>query len=170
MTVLPPNPPDRVEQAVSAHLQRTLDTQRGRAVAAFREKMQSGTLSFDRERQRSVWKLRMWAGAASALAACMALVLTLQAVHGPGNPAGPARLQPAGRLGALRQIDSPRMDQVELSRDLDGGVAQLPDETPVHVVREQTLRQTQWFDPADNATYSLTQPVEKVGYVRIQPN
>ena len=93
MTVLPPmNDPDKVDLLVSAHLQKTLDSQRGRAVAAFREHLKSGgrncrddnPMSFEAEaRRRSMRMLRIWAGTASALAACLALVITLQFVHYP---------------------------------------------------------------------------------------
>ncbi len=62
------------------------------------------------------------------------------------------------------------MDQVELSREVDGGTRVLDDQTPVRIVREQQLKQMQWFDPNEKATYSVTEPVEKVGYVRLQPN
>lgn len=69
----------------------------------------------------------------------------------------------------ISNVSASVMDQTELSRDLDGGTTTLQDNTPVRVVRQQTLRQTHWFDPNEKATYSVTEPVEKVGYVRIQP-
>jgi hypothetical protein len=170
MTVLPPTnspPPDKVEQLVSEHLQRTLESQRGRAVAAFRAQMKAGgvapgVIGFDEARRASVRMLRIWAGAASALAACLAIVVTMQYVRQP-------EISGSGRPATVQQASAPMMDQVELSREVDGGTRMLQDDTPVQVVREQTLRQTQWFDPNEKATYSVTEPIEKVGYVRIQP-
>ena len=40
---------------------------------------------------------------------------------------------------------------------------------PVRIVQQQTLRQSQWFDPNEKATYRVTQPVETVNYQQIQP-
>jgi hypothetical protein len=176
MTVLPPmNDPDKVDLLVSAHLQKTLDSQRGRAVASFREKLKAGgafparddSMSFEAEaRRRSVRMLRIWAGTASALAACLALVVTLEFVQ---RPAGEITDKPSNVLN-VTPTNAPVMDQVELSREVDGGTSVLDDQTPVRIVREQRLKQMQWFDPNEKATYSVTEPVEKVGYVRLQPN
>ncbi len=174
MTVLPPmNDPDKVDLLVSAHLQKTLDSQRGRAVAAFREHLKSAAqnaddnpLSFEAEaHRRSMRMLRIWAGAASVLAACLALVVTLQFVQHPDTSIA---LRPNPGLNVTPA--SVVMDQVELSREVDGGTSVLDDQTPVRIVREQQLKQMQWFDPTEKATYSVTEPVEKVGYVRLQPN
>ena len=172
MTVLPPmNEPDKVDALISAHLQKKLDPQRGRAVAAFREKMRradegdAGTLSFEQARQQSLRMLRVWAGTASALAACLAMVVTIQYLR-EQNPG----LVAPGRGIPVQQASSvPVMDEVELSREVDGGTRILQDQTPVRVVRQEQLRQTKWFDPREQATYQMTEPIEKVGYVRIQP-
>ena len=177
MTVLPPmNDPEKVDVLVSAHLQRALDSQRGRAVAAFRERMKaegagraaSGNVSFEEARRRSMWHLRMWAGAASGLAACLAVVVTIQFVRRPegGVEANNGHVGPSV---AVQAASVPVMDQVELSREVDGGTQMLADQTPVRVVREQRLKQRQWFDANEKATYQVTEPVEQVGYVRIQP-
>ncbi|MGN6369550.1 MAG: hypothetical protein ACTHN5_14930 [Phycisphaerae bacterium] len=174
MTVLPPmNDPDKVDALVSAHLQKTLDAQRGRAVNAFRQHVHSNAqnpdpLSFEAQaRRRSIRMLRVWAGAASALAACLALVVTLQFLHTTDNPLpAPTEHQDL----PLTPAGVPVMDQVELSREVDGGTQVLDDQTPVRIVRQQQLKQMQWFDPTEKATYSVTEPIEKVGYVRLQPN
>ena len=167
MTVLPPINPDKVEQLIGEHLQRTLEPQRGRAVAAFRAQTKAGgvapsVIHFDEARRDSIRMLRIWAGAASALAACLAVVVTLQHVRQPET-------MRTEKPATVQEASVPIMDQVELSRDVDDGTRMLQDDTPVQVVREQTLRQTQWFDPQEKATYSVTEPIEKVGYVRIQP-
>ena len=62
-----------------------------------------------------------------------------------------------------------RLNQFETSRDINGGITVLNDDTPVRVFHRQGMRETQWVDPQDNATYSLTEPVEKVGYIKVQP-
>jgi hypothetical protein len=176
MTVLPPmNDPDKVDLLVSAHLQKTLESQRGRAVASFREKVKSGaaspasddSMSFEAEaRRRSMRMLRIWATTASALAACLALVVTLELVQ--RSSGGNSQKTPIGLT--VTPASASVMDQVELSREVDGGTSELDDQTPVRIVREQRLKQMQWFDPNEKATYSVTEPVEKVGYVRLQPN
>jgi hypothetical protein len=166
MTVLPPTNPDKIDQAVTAHLVRTLDRQRGRAALAFRAQIggEGRSHSFERAQEMRSW--RWWAGAASALAACVALVVTLQFVGHSGTGAQFTGSRP--EVAGMGGMGAPAMDQVELSRDVDGGTVVLDDQTPVHVVREQTLRQTQWFDPREQANYSITQPVERVNYVPMQ--
>ncbi len=180
MTAVPPTNPDEIEQAVSAHLAKALDGQRGRAAAAFRRRMMSldmgsdaDTHSFARAADaRAMRTLKIWAGAASALAACLAVLVTLQVVSRTGGGGREVASPDRGSVRVdpnLMNVNAPMMDQVELSRDVDGGTAMLPDNTPVRVVRQQTLRQTQWFDPNDKATYRVTEPGEQVGYVRMQP-
>jgi hypothetical protein len=60
------------------------------------------------------------------------------------------------------------MDEVVYSRDLDGGTVVIED-LPMRVVRQQTVRQREWFDANERATYRVVEPVERVGYVRVQP-
>jgi hypothetical protein len=172
MTVLPPTNPDKVDQAVSAQLARALDGQRGRALSTFRAQARSVRVeSHSFESAQAMRTLKWWAGAASALAACLALVVTLQFMSTSGIHSHSPALAQSGAAGDAQVMDvsAPAMDQIELSRDVDGGTAVLDDQTPVRVVREQTLRQTQWFDPREKATYSVTQPVERVNYVPLQP-
>src|SRR5579884_2454676 len=91
MTVLPPTNPDKLEQLVSEHLQKTLDSQRGRAVAAFRDQVKNGgpaPLSFDTERRKYMRRLKIWAAAASAMAASLALMITIQHVNLNGGDSG----------------------------------------------------------------------------------
>ncbi len=180
MTTMPPTHPDRIEQAVSGHLAQALDGQRGRAAAAFRAHIASeplgaapASLSFEQARKaadREMRTLKIWAGVASALAACLAVVITMQSISHPAQSGGPFPGPMATTHDPnISNVSASVMDQTELSRDLDGGTTTLQDNTPVRVVRQQTLRQTHWFDPNEKATYSVTEPVEKVGYVRIQP-
>ena len=97
-------------------------------------------------------------------------MLTAQFVMRPlaGGGGGAA---PAGLAGGTPVVSNPApvMDQVTFTRDLDGGPVLLDDQTPARMVRQQTLRKTQWFDPQEKATYSVTEPIEKVGYVPLQP-
>jgi hypothetical protein len=193
---LPPSP-DKLDQLLAKHFDSTLEPQRGRALAAFRRQTaapQSAanppaapapTPAGPARPIRMISRRTIWisAGISSLLAACLALVVTMQSV----TPSAPATrvigVDPADRaappanmtasLGGTDEhrltFDPPGLDEIELSRDVDGGVALLNDNTPVRVIHHQTVRQTQWVDPVDNATYSVTQPIEKVGYEQIQP-
>jgi hypothetical protein len=143
-----------------------LDAQRGRAVAAFAHRMQNSEFRTGNaavvgriHRAREVRRLKFWAGAASAMAACLAVVVGLQMWMKPAPlPTRVAAVHPA----------APVVDQVEVTRNVDGGTIVWDDE-PMRVVRQQTLRKTQWFDPQEKATYSVVEPVEKVGYERLMP-
>ena len=133
MTVLPPTKPDPMEEAVSKHLAKALDGQRGRAGAAFRAAVAFGEegppailLSDERNRIRNMRTLKIWATAASALAACLAVMVTLQVVSHPID--GPKK-QPGTIATGNPVTVSPtvsQMDQVELSREVDGGTASSP--------------------------------------------
>jgi hypothetical protein len=179
MTVYPHEPPPPIDTLVSASLKATLDPQRGRAAAAFRAHLAqtaappapapipiSAGRRTDVVPRRALW---YWAGVPSLLAACLAVVVTLQFVNNAppatSERAGPSAVRPAGTIA----FDTPHLNQYEASRDVNDGVAMLDDHTPVRVIRRQGVRHLQWEDPSDHATYSLTEPVEKVGYVRIQP-
>lgn len=172
MTMTPPNPDsptpgerDEVAGLLTAHLVATLEPQRGRALAAFRLASAAPDTSITQGNPRPISRrtLWLWAGVPSLLAACLALVVTLQFLAGP--PAQPRPILPDSDLAAAPA----RVDRIDLSRDVDGGVTFLDDHTPVRMIRHQTLSHIQWVDPRDNATYSVTKPVENVDYVQLQP-
>ncbi len=154
-------PPDKLDDLLSDHLATTLDPQRGRAAAAFRAHLATRSpttsASFWR-REVSRKALWYWAGVPSALAACVALALTLHFVQ-PGNDVSS---HPAGNVAQ-------DFSRFETARDENGGMAVLGDNTPVRVIRRETLTHTQWQDPIDHATYTVTEPGEQVGYVKVQP-
>jgi hypothetical protein len=161
MTVLPP---DNLENLLREHLSKTLDGERGRAAAAFRKHVEAEhgqAEPFNRLviPRRALW---YWAGVPSLMAACLAVVVTLQFMGGPKKIDTPITPNPGN-------IAFEKLDQYELSHDINDGVAVLDDNTPIRVIRRQTLRHTQWVDPNDKATYSVTEPVEKVGYITVQP-
>jgi hypothetical protein len=142
---------------------RQLDAQRGRASAAFARAMQNASpagepvLARIGTRDPHVRRLKYWAEAASALAACLAVVVGLQLSHRSNTT-----------ITATPHPTTPVVDQVEMSRNVDGGTI-VWDNEPLRVVRQQTVKKTQWFDPNEKATYSVVEPVEKVGYERLLP-
>jgi hypothetical protein len=155
-----PNP-NNLDYVLQSHLERTLDGQRGKARASFQKLLQAE----EKKRAATTRKIWLWAGIPSALAASFALAIGLLALRNTTDSFSRDLHVTPGPTAAMMPV----MNQVEVTRNLDAGTGLLPDQTPVHLVREQTLRQTQWVDPQDRATYSVTQPIEKVGYVKIQP-
>ena len=161
----------RVIRSVTAE---GLERQRGRAAAAFQQALEDPAFRMGRPtgdaaatggHDREMRRLKLWAGLASVLAACLAVVVTLQFSMTPhGGSATPTD------HGQLIATPLPVMDQVTFTRNLAGPTVVQDDGTPMRVVRQQTLRRTQWFDPAEHATYSVTEPVERVGYVRLRPD
>jgi hypothetical protein len=92
-------------------------------------------------------------------------------VSGGGLAAAPAGVSLMPGPGA-EMLPSPTIvfNQRETLREVNGGFAVLSDNTPVQIIRRQQTRQTQWVDPGEKAVYSLTEePIENVGYTRIQP-
>jgi hypothetical protein len=163
-------PQDNLETLLTQHLTATLEPQRGRAAVAFRRHLEVGSAGDDAPAslplsrgvipRRALW---YWAGVPSLVAAGLAVVVTLQT---PGTrhteKSSPAN---AGTI----TFDAPALDQYELSRDINAGVAELNGD-PVRVIRHQEMRHAQWVDPSDRATYGITeQPVERVGYLKVQP-
>jgi hypothetical protein len=174
--------PDNLDTLLSEHLSSTLDGQRGRALAAFRQQQaESGRAAVmvrgeDRViPRRALW---YWAGVPSALAACLAVAVTL---HFTGKPpvTTPKPDEGGSNAGTVvakapdeqkKPLQFEKLDQYELSREFNDGVAVINGNTPVRVIRQQTVNHMEWVDPTDKAKYSITTPVEKVGYERIQPN
>jgi hypothetical protein len=155
----------RLTRLVKGTVGAGLDAQRGRAAAAFREAiaLRGNARPIARSEQGFQW-MKLWAGTASAIAACLAVVLTAQFVMRPLAGGGGSSGTPV-----VSNPTAPVMDQVTFTRDLDGGTVVLDDQTPARMVRQQSVRKTEWFDPREKATYSVTEPIEKVGYVPLQP-
>jgi len=150
-----------LDRMLSAHLQKSLNSQRGKAKDAFqnllRQQQQTAPKPY-----RKLW---LWAGLPSALAASLAISITAFSLRNPGDSPTPI---PSNNITAAASL-TPVVDQETVTRSLDAGTGLLADDTPVKLIRQQTLQRTQWIDPSDRATYSVTQPIEKVGYVKIQP-
>lgn len=147
-------------RVVRAAVAEGLEHQRGRATAAFRASLAAQGGKEPPAVLRSHRLMQWWAGAASAIAACLAVVVTAQFLLKPHDTV------PIGvETAAVPAV----VDQVTYTRNVDGGTIALDGQTPARIVRQQTVRQTQWFDPKEKATYSLTEPVEKVEYVKINP-
>ena len=140
---------EKFEELLAGELQRALEPQRGKALAAFRaqcaEEAQrpivAGTIRPGRDISRGeTW---FWASVPSLAAACLAVVVTLKLL-GAGATTGsphPGTNAVAGN-GGTRVIISPLVEQSEQFRE-DGGT--LAHET-----------QYQWIDPNENSKYRLT--------------
>ena len=183
MTIQQPTPPtpsdEKLEALLSSHLHATLDPQRGRALDAFRahlaqeEAPASIPISRGVVPKRALW---YWAGVPSLVAASLAVVITLQMVKHPLATPHPQPMPDNPLLAGFGGAPTPTptgnivFDQTETTRDLAGGIAVLPDNTPVRIIRRQGIRETNWLDPRENAVYNLKEePIENVGYTQIQP-
>jgi hypothetical protein len=154
------------EELLADHLKTTLDGQRGKALAAFRQHVAEdaggtrsvpATLAWRKAEipRRALW---WWTGIPSAAAAGLAVVVMLQSGVLHRQKAGP---QP--------QPDSMVASSVEISQNQTGAIV-ITDNKPMREVRRQVIRQTQWTDPQDKAVYTVTEPVVRVDYIQVQPN
>jgi hypothetical protein len=161
-------PDDKLEQLLERHLHDALDGQRGRAKAAFQARLSTASAASSAPAWR--WRLRPWLTLAIPLAAAACAVL----VWYPLSRVGPVAPPPGagGGTTAVRVTApdaAPLLDDVTLTRNLDGGTIVMEDHTPARVLLEQQLRHTQWFDPREKAVISVTQPEQKIRFVALQP-
>lgn len=157
------------ERVIGAHLSGVLEGQRGRALLAFREAVREGraeqvsaAIPMDggdageaARVRRAMW---VWGGVPTALAACVAVAVGLQAFLGAPNGV---------RKNAVNVVPAAVEENV-WTRDVDGGMV-VGEQGPVQVHRQQVVRQRRWVDPRDGAVYSVTEPGEKVGYEAVRP-
>jgi hypothetical protein len=159
-------PDDKLEQMLGQHLRAALDRQRGRAAAGFRARLAAdGSPTGTPSR----WRLRNWLAVAVPLAAaaCAVLVWYPLAHRTPVTPDGGGTV--AVTTGAATPPGgTPLLDDVTLTRNVDGGTIVMEDQTPARVLLEQRVRHTQWFDPKEKAVMSVTRPEQKVKLVALE--
>jgi hypothetical protein len=156
-----------VERVIGAHLSGALEGQRGRALLAFREAVREGRAEQvsaavamgDGEAARTRRAMWVWGGLPTALAACVAVAVGLQAFL--GAPAGGVR------PNKIVNVAPAAMEENVWTRDVDGGMV-VGERGPMQVRRQQVVRQRRWVDPRDGAVYSVTEPGEKVGYEAVR--
>ena len=161
---------EKFEELLASELTSSLEPQRGKALAAFRAHMaQEGarpavaaSVRPAEGREISRMEMAFWSSVPSLIAACLAVVVTLKILVPTTLPQtdGPAGM--AGRTIIL----TPTAQQTETVIYSQGTVA---NDSQTRIAREQKERQTQWVDPSDQATYTLTQPGEAVEYKQIVP-
>jgi hypothetical protein len=154
---------NNLDRLLTRHLDAQLNPQRGRAAAAFRAHIAQTPRSESHEPVTLKFPKMVMYGVPSLVAASLAILFTLQFVQ-PPSPGTRTSLPGTEASAAI-----PEVNEVTLTRNVDGGTTTLEDNTPVRIIRQQTYRQTDWVDPQDHASYSVSQPIEKVGYVRLQP-
>jgi hypothetical protein len=192
---------EKFEELLSAELARQLEPQRGKAAAAFAaqiaaeaaerqaaERAAREVVGGSRNQanwargevgKRAMW---MWMGLPSLIAACLAVVITLQFAGGPSNQmtnndiAGTgstpsntgstfAGMQPTAGVGT--GVMASQRD--EIIRNQPGGII-IQNNQPMREIHQQQIRKYQWQDPNDHATYSITEePTETVIPVPAQP-
>lgn len=173
---------EKFEELVSRQLSAELEPQRGKALAAFRAHIAAegtGPAPIPISRGRSGKSLALWAGVPSLLAACVAVVVTLQVTGKPKSvveqikevhTTAPAMLAGADATPAtLPKNTGTIVFDGFVTNDTPGKIVMGQNNVPLREVRHQEIRQRQVFDPRDNSTTIITEPVEKVGYVEVQP-
>lgn len=166
---------EKFEELIGEHLKATLDGQRGRAAAAFREELAAErTNDGGRDTRvtgmhkviplRALW---WWTGVPSVAAAGLAVVVMLQLGGGGVLGRKTTIMDPTAKAGGGG--GGLVASSVEVLQNQTGGIV-VNDDKPMREVRQQIIRETRWVDPNDHAEYKLTEPTEKVNYILVQPN
>lgn len=187
---------EKFEELLARQLTRELEPQRGKAAAAFQTHVAAEAAeraAAQRAAQQvaggskdhAAWARRevsgrvlwLWTGVPSLIAAALAVVVTLQFTGtGPTRPTEPGNpivnsVPVAPHLGGgVSGVGNGTLaHQEEVTQNQAGDVV-IQNNQPVRVIHQQQIRTTEWVDPADHATYHLTeQPAEKVISVPVQP-
>jgi hypothetical protein len=160
---------EKFEELITQHLQATLDAQRGKALAAFRQHLAREDAAGNPTPTPRAWRqqeiprraLWWWTGVPAAAAAGLAVAVMLQL--GPRQGANPGAIATSGKTGGVVA------SSVEITQNQTGGIV-VNDNKPMREVRQQIVKQKQWVDPQDHAVYTVTEPTVKVDYVQVQPN
>jgi hypothetical protein len=179
---------EKFEELLSQELARQLEPQRGKAAAAFAAQVAAeaaerearevagGSKSQQNWARGQVSKRAMWVwmGVPSLLAACLAVVVTLQFAGGPsgqGTNNGSAGNGITGTnngtsLAGARAIEGVGpgtvASQEEVIRNQPGELI-IQNNQPMREIHQQQIRKVQWQDPNDHAIYSITEePTETV--------
>lgn len=165
---MPATPDDKLEHLLGRHLRAALDGQHGRAGAAFQARRNAQPAIPSATASR--WRLRPWLTLAVPLAAAACAVLVWYPLThiGPVTPPSGGGGGTVAVAGAAPEV-APLLDDVTLTRNLDGGTIVMEDHTPARVLLEQQLHHTQWFDPKEQAVISVTLPEQKIQFVALQP-
>jgi hypothetical protein len=179
---------EKFEEVLSAELTRELEPQRGKALAAFRAELAAeraaearavaGSIARVTGDGKGTWlrgnkqisrkEMWFWASVPSLLAACVAVVVTLQLAGPRGGGIGTSA-RAAGKSGGTIVVNAPQVEQTVVTRQARGDVI-LANDKAMQLTQEQTIRETKWKDPVEKASYRvIEQPVEKVGYQEITP-
>ncbi len=170
---------EKFEEMISRQLTAELEPQRGKALATFRAHLAAEAAApapIPIAQGRSRRTLALWAGVPSLMAACIAVVVTLHFAAPGGsvkNLPKPVNLSPPGGGVGVVVVPTPKPTSTIVfdgivTHDTPGNII-MNNNMPLREVHHQEIRQTQWLDPTDHSTMTITEPVEKVGYVQVQP-
>jgi hypothetical protein len=163
----------QVEVMVAEHLNAKLGSQVGRAAAAFQAQLQISHKEIHARELKRTRRTLYYFAIPAALAACIAVAATL--MTGGKTPEIANNSKPAPKENPQTDVaKSPSVDSRTYYRDIDAGVHMVSksdsgESMPVRQIRRQTVNETQWYDPAQHATMSITLPREEVVYVQIVP-
>jgi hypothetical protein len=164
---------EKFEELLSEELARQLEPQRGKAAAAFQAQLAAEEAQRAAERERDVaggsknkqdWARRevapralwLWMGVPSLVAACLAVVVTLQFTRGARNDIKSIIANPGTNPSAIVA------SQTDVTHNKPGAVV-VRDNQPMREIHQEHIRTVEWVDPADHATYTIIeQPAERV--------
>ena len=140
---------DLLDGMLGAHLRSCLDGQLGRAPAAFGRELES--------RRR----LRLWACAGAAVAACLAVAWVVMG----SRPAVPRQVV-GPNPPPVHADDSvtPVLQAATWSRMMDDGAA-VVDGQPVRQLRRNVVEEIEWYDAKDGAVVRTTVPQQQIFYI-----
>jgi len=140
---------DLLDDLLGAHLRSCLDGQLGRAPLAFEREVES--------RRR----LRLWACAGAALAAC----LTVAWLAMGSRPPTPTQVTQTGSQPAHPDdAVTPVLQAATWSRMIDDGAA-VVDGRPVRQLRRNVVEEVEWYDAKDGAVVRTTVPQQQIFYI-----
>jgi hypothetical protein len=156
------DPEDNLQQILPDHFRAQLDTQLGRAEAAFARRLAAQTGARPPHRRHpAIWGL--WA--AGAIAASAGIVWGVVA-HREMPAVGPA-IQVAQRPQAVTpEGQSPStqisVEQIVAYQTIDEGSVILEDQGPARKLRRQVMQTVEWYDPERKESGTVRVPIDQV--------
>jgi hypothetical protein len=140
---------DLLDELLTSHLRSALDGRLGRA-----------QMAFDRE-LAARHRLRLWAWAGAAMAACLAVGWLVVG----SRPAGPTRVAHTDQTPAhVEDSVTPVLQAATWSRMMDDGAA-VVDGRPVRQLRRNVVEEIEWYDARDGAVVRTTVPQQQIFYI-----
>jgi hypothetical protein len=151
---------EQLDNLLGDSLNESLDPQRGRAEAYFRQYL--------RGEARVAWKQRAWligafvGGMAASVAALWAAPWFRAADPSPHRSPVSQATSP--------QLIAPAVQRVVNSQTIDEGVLVLDDNTPVRVLRRRAVERTRWFNQEEQVQREQVTPKDDFVFIKLTTN